>query len=312
MIPFSILSDLFRKGSLPPEGESAESPALRNALDAESRRLRAAEPDTARQWQYLNLALQRRTAAEKARPKASTPWLLRPAVSFSVVAAVALLAASLMWFDRSSILTYETGKGQQSSILLSDSSEVTLNHTSSLIVETRPFGGTRHVSLKGQAFFHVRKNGSPFIVTTDVGTVQVLGTRFDVRVRGDQMVVGVIDGSVKVAAQRNGHDSSVVLTAGRIVTLAKESFPGMPAEIPFAEYPGWTEGKFLLYRTTLLAACREIESQFDVQIRIEKPHAGEETITGVVDGSNAGAAVAALANLTATKFRHENGVYTLY
>jgi len=284
MAHISKFFDWFKRGGYSAEEQPADFPALEQILDTEARRLHAADPDTARQWQYLNVALQRETGTANARKRKPSFWLLRPAVSFGVIAVVGLIVAGVIWFDRSSVLRYETGKGQQSLVILSDSSEVTLNHTSSLVVETRPFGGTQHVSLKGEAFFHVRKNGSPFVVTTDLGTVQVLGTRFDVWIRGDHLVVGVIDGTVKVSAHQGGRDSSVVLTAGQIVNLMKGTLPGTPREIPFAEYPGWTQGKFLFYRTSVVAACKEIESQFDVQIRIENPRAGEETITGVVDG----------------------------
>jgi ferric-dicitrate binding protein FerR (iron transport regulator) len=287
-------------------------PGFQELLDAASRRLRAVDPDTKRQWQYLNVVVQRSSASEKAGKPARAFRLLSPAFSYGSILVIVLAIAGVIWLNRSSVLTYETGKGQQSSIMLSDSSEVTLNHTSTLIVESRPFGGTRHVSLKGEAFFHVRRNGAPFIVTTDLGSVQVLGTQFDVHMRGEQLMVGVLTGTVEVSAQRGGRDSAVVLKAGQILTCSKEGFPGTPADLPFADYPGWVQGKILFYRTSLLLACREIEARFDVRIRFGDPRIGSETITGVVDGRSAETAVMALSNLTGNKFRHENNIYTLY
>lgn len=294
------------------DASSAPSPALEELLDGEARRLQAAEPDTRRQWQYLNLALRRQSTPEKSRRRAGAFRVLSPALSYGGIVVIVLIIAAGVWLNRNSVVTYETGRGQQSSIVLSDSSEVTLNHTSTLVVETRPFSGARRVSLKGEAFFHVRRNGSPFVVTTDAGTVQVLGTEFDVRIREDQLVVGVVSGSVRVTGHRSGRDSAVVLTAGQIAACSKYEFPGAPASLPFAGYPGWTQAKFFFYKTSLLAACKEIESQFDVRIRIESPRNAEETITGVVDGRSAGTAVAALSNLTGNRVRHENNVYTLY
>jgi transmembrane sensor len=292
--------------------QTAAPSALDELLDNQASRLHNADPDTMRQWQYLNVVLQRASAPEKARKSARLFRLLNPAFAYGGILAVVVIIAGMFWLNRSSIQTYETARGQQSSIVLADSSEVTLNHTSRLIVESRPFDATRRVSLKGEAFFHVRKNGSPFIVTTDVGSVQVLGTKFDVRVRGDQLVVGVVSGRVRVSAQREGRDSSVVLTAGQIVTCSHTGFPGVPSSLPFADYPGWTENKFLLYRSTLQSACKEIESRFDVEVRIQNPHAGNETITGVVDSRSAETAVAALSILTGSNFRHEGNSYILY
>lgn len=305
---FSRLFGSFKRGADLPTSRSS---VLDDALDAQARHYHAVQPDTRRQWQYLNVALQQRAVPGKQRRPAGALRLLGPAFSYGGIFVIVLIIAGIVWLNRSSVVTYETGRGQQSAIILSDSSEVTLNHTTTLIVETRPFGDTRHVSLKGEAFFHVRRNGSPFIVTTDAGTVQVLGTEFNIRIR-EQLLVGVVSGSVKVTGQHDGMDSAVVVRAGQIVTCPRQGYPGTPASLPFADYPGWNQGKFLFYRTSLLSACEEIESQFDVQIRIESRRTLSETITGVVDGRSAGTAIAALSNLTGNKVRHENSVYTLY
>ena len=307
MIDFSKFFGFFRRH----EEQSPADPALQVFLEKEARRLHEANPDTVRQWQYLNVVLQRGSVPETSK-QAGAFRLLKPAVSYGGILALVLVIAGIVWLNRSSVITYETGKGERSSIMLSDSSEVTLNHTSILVVESRPFGGTRRVSLKGEAFFQVRKNGSPFIIATELGSVQVLGTEFDVRVRGGQLVVGVLSGSVRVSVEREGQDSAVVLTSGQIVTCLSKDFPGAPVALPFADYPGWTQGKFLFYRTSISSACKEIESQFDVQVLIENPRAENETITGVVDGRSAATAVAALSTLIGSKFRHENSVYTLY
>ncbi len=307
---FSKFLDRFKRETM--AGRLTESPALEELLDTQAQRLRAADPDTMRQWQYLNVVLRRSLALEAGKKMPRPFRILNPAISFGTVAATALVIVGVVWLNRSQVVTYETGRGQQSSIILSDSSEVTLNHTSTLVVESRPFVAERHVSLKGEALFHVRKNGHPFIVSTDLGVIQVLGTQFDVRAREDQLVVGVVSGSVRVSARQSGRDSSVALSAGQIVACSKGHYPGAPGILPFADFPGWTQGKFLFYRTPLSSACKEIESQFDVRIIVENPQAAEESITGVVDGRNPEAAIAALSNLTGTKVRHERNAFTLY
>jgi ferric-dicitrate binding protein FerR (iron transport regulator) len=108
----------------------------------------------------------------------------------------------------------------------------------------------------------------------------------------------------------NGKDSAVVLGAGQIATCTGGMFPGSPEAILFSEYPGWMHGKFMFYRRDLVSACKEIESQFDVKIRMES--LPNETMTGVVDGRNAETALATLAKLTGKKYRHENSTYILY
>jgi transmembrane sensor len=280
-------------------------------LEAQSRRLRAINPETDQQWRLLNVELQRKPGKAKVRRasfRLPVPW---PAVSVAA-ATVLLIAAGIFWLRQPSTTTYETTRGQHSTIALTDSTEVLLNHTSELTVHRWPPEEARRVAMKGEAFFRVRKTGTPFIVSTDVATVRVLGTEFNVRVRDGRMEVAVIKGSVLVSVHGEAADSAIVLAAGQIATCVRDGFPGAPRPLLVAEYPGWMHGKFVFQRTSLVSVCKEIESQFDVTVTIDNPRLRDETITGIVDGRNAESALATLANLTGTKYRHENGSYTLY
>ena len=293
-----------------PRQVSRERP-IEDLLDAEVRRTHEVDPGTARQWAALHAALgnTRSTAIIHYRTRRKQ-WAWA-AVSFALVAG-AVMVAVLFRMPQTDFLTYDTGKGRQASILLADSSEVSLNHTSELVVEPQAPGTARRVVLRGEAFFRVRKSGTPFIVSTDVGRVQVLGTEFNVAVRDGLLVVAVVRGSVRVSVQRDDRDSAVVLTANQISACASDGFPGSPAQLPFSEYPGWLHGKVLLYRTTLRAACQEIESQFDVVVKVENDRLRDQTITGAVDARSAEAAVSTLARLTGASYRHESNDYILH
>jgi transmembrane sensor len=278
-------------------------------LDADIRRLRAADPKTDQQWRQLQSTLEREPSP--ALPRKLRPFIARPVIGFALVVA-ALIVVGVLRQRQPSTVSYETAKGQKSTIMLLDSTEVTLNHTSELMVDRLPQERVRRVTLKGEAFFRVRSDGTPFIVFTDVATVKVLGTEFNVRVRDDHLEVAVVKGRVQVSTHNNGEDSSVVLAAGQIGTCVRGAYPEMPGLIPFSEYPGWMHGKFIFYRTSLLSVCRELESQFDVPIRIEDARLRDEKITGVVDGENVQTALVALVGLTGNKYRHENSGYTIY
>jgi ferric-dicitrate binding protein FerR (iron transport regulator) len=203
-------------------------------------------------------------------------------------------------------------KGQHSTITLQDSTEVTLNYLSELQVPRSVLDKTRRVSLKGEAFFHVRKNGTPFIITTDIGNVQVLGTQFNVRLRDGKMEVAVLSGSVQVHGFKDGRDSSIILTKGQISLCARNEYPGLPASLPFSDYPGWLHGKMTTYRLSLESICRELESQFDISIKIENPQFSAATITGTIDVQNPENALGTLVQLTGSKFRYEAGTYSIY
>ena len=280
-----------------------------DALEGGIRRLRSIDPETETQWRRLDASLEKERFPSHSRRPVARIHFLKPAISFAVVIALFIIVG-ILWLPRTSTMRYETAKGQHNTITLSDSTVVTLNHTSELTVNHRPFDRARRVVLKGEAFFDVRADGTPFIITTDVGTVQVLGTAFNVLVRDNRLEVAVLRGKVRVEVSRNGNDSAVVLAAGQIAACTGVTFPGSPEALLFAGYPGWIHGKFMFYRSDLVSACKEIESQFDVKIMVESLH--NETITGVVDGRSAETALATLAELTGNKYRHENSTYILY
>jgi transmembrane sensor len=283
---------------------SGEPPALpiERALDRERRRLQSFNPETDLHWKTLAAHLERSSAPER-RP--SRRWILRPAFGLSILA---LLILGFFLTRPQSEWVYQTGRGEESSVLLSDSSSVKLNHTSELRVERFQKGGDREVRLKGEAFFRVRPDGTPFIVSTNGGTVSVLGTEFNVKDREGNLEVAVLKGRVRVTS---GGESQI-LRAGEMTTCLSGRVPDSPTAIPFPDYPGWLHGKLQFSRTSLASACREIEERFDVRIRIQDPESRTVTFTGAVDGGSAEAALTTLAKLTGISVRHEKDGFTLY
>jgi len=292
--------------------QTAETHTIEEILQGEIQQYRTVNPGTPHQWQSLQVALHRGRGNEQVRRTRVRVRIPRLAIASAVVAASIIVGGLLFLRQPSAMLMYETGKGQISTITLADSSEVTLNHTSELTLGRRSFGITRRVNLKGEAYFRVRKTGGPFIVSTDIAEVQVLGTDFNVRVRDDKLEVAVLSGTVRLSVEKDGRDSAVVLSAGQITSVGRDAFPEFPGQLLFPDYPGWMHGKLLFYRTSLRSACKEIESKFDVVVRIEDTRLGNETVTGSVDGRSAEAALSTLTRLTGSTYRNENGGYTLY
>jgi len=269
----------------------------------------SASPDTSGQWLVLQ-----RSLAESRYPRPHPA--IRPILRLSIgVALIALCFVGLYWnlmHRQPEVESYVTGRGQQTHIALPDSSEVILNHTSELTVEHRSPNGGRGVGLRGEALFRVRRNGTPFIVTTDIATIHVVGTEFNVRARGEALEVGVVTGTVRLNIVKNGIDSSVTLTRGQMALCAKHDFPAPPSAFSLRDYPGWLHGKFLFHKTPLLSACKEIGDRFNVDIRLSDPRLSNETITGILDGRNAESTLAALCGLAVKNLKYENQVYILY
>jgi ferric-dicitrate binding protein FerR (iron transport regulator) len=296
---------LFRK-----QVEPTDDRSLSTALDIGADRLRKVNPETDRQWQFLRIAIAQITS-EPVGISPRAKLRLRPAIAFGLLLTALAIGGIVVFWPARQQVTYATGKGQLSKIVLADSTEVTLNHTSELIVDRRPGEKERRVRLNGEAYFHVRPTGKPFIVATDVGNVRVLGTEFNVRIRESQLQVAVITGRVNVTGGP-GMSSGVILSPGTMVTWDKGEFPGTPEKILFADYPGWTNQKLLFQRNNLRSVCNEIEARFDVSVRIENPELLQETITGALDSRSAETAVATLATLTGSKYRHEANSFALF
>ena len=288
------------------------SRSVDEALEAGRHQYHAFDPETGIQWQHMRAQIESETLSGHTVRMPAAQGFLKPAMAFAGLAAV-LIVGGIVWLQRPAITTtYTTTRGQHTAVTLPDSTEVTLNHTSELVVQRWSRGRDRNVSLNGEAFFHVRRNGTPFTVFTSVGAVQVLGTEFNVRIRENRLEVGVLSGSVRVTVNSGGKDSSVVLTPGQIVSCTRGQFPERPASLASSDFPGWIHGKFIFYRTDLLSVCKEFESQFDVTIGIDNPTLRHETMTGSVDGRSIEAALTALTKLTGTRYRHEKNGYMLY
>jgi ferric-dicitrate binding protein FerR (iron transport regulator) len=286
------------------------SEIIEDSLQANTERLHAIDPETERQWQRLHRTLTERQYSAGAQPLFVSRRFVWPAVSLA--AAIVLIIAGTILIRSNSARTYITARGQESTVALPDGSEVILNHASALTYSHSLFERTRRVSLNGEAFFHIHNNGTPFIIATDAGTVQVLGTQFNVRARDRSLEVGVVSGSVKLKNNSNGIDSSIVLAKEQFAVCAANAFPEIRSDVPRSGSPAWLHGQFMFYHTSLLAACEEIASHFDVNVRVDGRPIPEETITGTIDNTNIETTLAALARLMGKNYRHEGTQYILY
>lgn len=97
--------------------------------------------------------------------------------------------------------TISTPLGGEYEVVLPDGSNVWLNANSLLRFPSRFPAKKRTVELQGEAYFEVAANANaPFVVVTNKQTIQVLGTKFNIRAyKEDQMMkTTLLEGSVQV------------------------------------------------------------------------------------------------------------------
>ncbi len=115
----------------------------------------------------------------------------------SFVLAFGLLSQPLGFY----FADYTTATGQQRLVTLSDGSEITMNTNTALSVNVT--GQQRHIQLvAGEAYFKVAPDPQrPFVVKTELGETQALGTAFDVKVNDNGTDVTVLEHAVKITTQ---------------------------------------------------------------------------------------------------------------
>ena len=155
-----------------------------------------------------NLLLENANQKEKYISGRSNAWLLA-AASVVIFSSIALIGYFILTKEKDNSLITEAIKynyesapgGVKKTIMLPDSSVVTLNSVSDLKYPIRFSDTLREVYLTGQAFFEVTKNAhAPFIVHTKNFSTHVLGTSFDIRSYEDEKDnhVAVLSGKVQV------------------------------------------------------------------------------------------------------------------
>lgn len=141
-----------------------------------------------------------------------------------VAASIIVLIFGVLWFWNKSSLQETvllSRTGETKVFYLPDSSRVMLSGDSRLAYNAQ-FGKTnRELSLRGEAFFQVKRDTSkPFIVETSLIQVEVLGTSFQVIAEKLQAEVFVEKGRVKITTQDKKQER--ILETGMSVKYGKK------------------------------------------------------------------------------------------
>jgi transmembrane sensor len=157
---------------------------------------------------------------------------------------------------------------------LDDGSVVRLAPESRLRVT--PVASRREVWLDGEAFFAVAKDSSrPFAVRTRAGSVEVLGTRFDLRVVGDELRLVVTEG--KVALTSGTHRQIVV--AGQVAHVRDGRAPVVESTAKIDSLLSWTDGFIVFQNTPLRQVTRELERRYGVRVLLPDSTIASRTVT---------------------------------
>ncbi len=171
----------------------------------------------------------------------------------------------------------QTSFGDTKTIVLKDDSTITLN-AKSKVCYSNLFQYNRTIELDGEAFFEVEKGGS-FVVKTALGTVEVLGTKFNVTVLQDYFEVVCYEGKVQVEEA----ERTTILTQGESVRVYNHTFENW-ADITSTK-PLWISGETNVNKVPMKYVFAKFEDQFDVKVNFPK-NIEDITFTGSFDNRN--------------------------
>tara|TARA_R110002049_G_scaffold33535_9_gene110420 strand:- start:4100 stop:5005 length:906 start_codon:yes stop_codon:yes gene_type:complete len=185
---------------------------------------------------------------------------LNPLTKFIRVAAAILLICGAAYFYTNSLEeTIHTDYAQSNEVTLPDASEIVLNAESKIAYNKNQWKKNRNISLKGEAFFKVAK-GKKFTVSTDQGTVAVLGTQFNVEARNNFFEVTCYEGLVSVTY--DGIETKIPAGTSFMVVNGKIA----PITHTKTIAPSWTQDESTFKSIPLAFVLNEFQRQFNVTV----------------------------------------------
>ncbi|MUU77093.1 FecR family protein [Winogradskyella endarachnes] len=156
--------------------------------------------------------------------------------------------------------TITTEIAETKSITLPDGSVVEIDALSKVTYQKKDWENNRTITLDGQAFFDVTK-GRPFKVVTETGSINVLGTQFNVNARAQIFEVKCYEGKVKVFYNTDAE----ILTKGESV-IAKADH--LINNTHTSNAPDWLKGFSKYNETKLLDVVNDLELYYEVHIEL--------------------------------------------
>ena len=185
---------------------------------------------------------------------------------------------------------HTTDAGERRTVALQDGSSVELGSYSALSVDFTP--SSRRVRLhRGQGFFDVRSDPTPFLVDVAGATMTALGARFDVK---------HVDGEVTAAVSE-----SAVTVGGRFPTMTVEkewqvsfasSGPATLAPADLVVTEAWRRDQIIFQDVPLRRVLAEIERYRRGRVVLTDRRLGEIPVTAIFSSRQLDNALLTLAN----------------
>ncbi len=235
-------------------------------------------------------------------PHTAKSWFQRNTYAIAASLTLLLLSTLSIWFFyRQPAVTYQTAYGEIQKLRLPDGSSVTLNANSTLRYPPASMHSTRRiVHLQGEAYFEIVRKKEPvsFIVVTDNGEVEVLGTQFNVNSRHEKTKVVLNEGKVKFNVTE---DQNTLLEPGDMVEYSKENNELKRQKVNPEMHSSWRNHKLTFDDTSLPELARILEDSYGLQVVISRQALLDKKITGEISAKNVDVILKAISKLLHVK-----------
>ncbi len=174
-----------------------------------------------------------------------------------------------------------TNYGDIKTYLLPDGSKVILNANSSLTFHKHWSNNTqRKVQLVGEAFFEVKRKSvqEQFIVQTNKGTIQVLGTSFNVKQRATTLEVALLEGAVALSIPKY---PLLNMEPGELVRIdGTDFYDRKTADVD--AFSAWRFKRMVFKEMTIAKVIQRLEDEFNWKVTVADQTLLKRKITATI------------------------------
>ncbi|HEX9654267.1 MAG TPA: FecR domain-containing protein [bacterium] len=230
-------------------------------------------------------------------------------------AAVILLALSITVYrtlqNSNGLKTIATANARQKNIELPDGSVVKLNSDSEIRFQKTFSDSTRSLTLAGEAYFEVARDGRPFVVKTGNAQIRVLGTKFNIRARNAETRVTVREGRVTLSGSASPPATIVVIIANQMSVCRQQNDPDPPTAVAADYVLGWLEGRIVFDQTPITEVVAELQRIYDVTIVLSNDAVSKHSITGSFQNKPVESVLTAICLALDLRYTKQAGKYVI-
>jgi transmembrane sensor len=231
----------------------------------------------------------RRIADEENNQKAKKAKLstLSGLVAAVIIGVAAIFTYKLLEHKAPVMVEVVTGPGELKTVLLPDSSTITMNANSSVSYSSAiPEALKREVWMKGEVFFNVKHienragNSREFVVYSGDLKVEVLGTAFNVKSYRSVTNVSLNTGHIKIGVKND--PVSVTLQPGDFIQYSENDKKLVKRKVDAGLYSTWKEKKVKLDKMPMQEIAQLIQDIYGYKVEITGPVLRGRQISGTL------------------------------